>query len=74
MKCIRCGTETGGKQRICFSCLNSWSNMRLRAWEWIQDKHGELSQANLPIFQKEIRRLERIWRKDRAAFELEIRP
>jgi hypothetical protein len=46
--------------------------MRLEAFKAIEAKHGEISQANLGFCQKEIRRLEKIWRKDKDQFAKEI--
>jgi len=42
-------------------------------WDDIKKEYGELSQENLKIRQKETKRLENIWRKDKDKFLEEIK-
>lgn len=72
MKCIRCGNDVGTARRICQSCMGNWLEMRKTAYDFLVSKHGEMTAENHPIFKKEMPRLERIWRKDRNAFEAAI--
>lgn len=72
MKCIRCGNQTTGSYRICHTCLDDWGEMRGAVFNALQEKHGKLSPTNHKFFIKETKRLERIWRKDRGQFSIEI--
>jgi hypothetical protein len=46
--------------------------MRNRVFTALQEKHGQLTQVNHPVFKKEMKRLENIWRKDKVRFETEM--
>jgi len=72
MKCIRCGSETVGSMKICYSCLGKWSEMRETIFNILTKKYGKLSKDNHSIFVKETKRLEKIWRKDKRKFLDEI--
>ena len=68
MKCIRCGDESwDGK--ICQSCMKNWKEMRKVIWDYHEKKYGKLNPDNLKIRQKETRKLEKLWRKNKVAFE-----
>jgi len=69
MGCKRCGGDTIGNQRICFRCLRDWSAMRKLIWDHTEKKYGKLSADNLKIRQKETKKLEAIWRKDKDKFQ-----
>lgn len=71
MKCIRCGDETMNR-KICYRCMNDWTTMRTQVFDILQNKYGKLTQENHPLFIKEMKRLERIWRKDRNEFLKEL--
>ena len=71
MKCMRCGTEDT-YQRICSRCMSKWTDMRTQAWEYLTNKYGKLSKETLPVLQKEMKKLEKIWRKDPQLFISEI--
>lgn len=72
MKCKRCHGDAWPNKSICPKCLSAWSNMRTIVWDYLQNKYGKLSPETLPILQKETRRLDKLWRKDKALFEKEI--
>ncbi len=46
--------------------------MRALAFEYVQEKHGKMSPENLPVLQKEMKRLDRLWKKDPDAFYKEV--
>jgi hypothetical protein len=70
MKCIRCGKENDRK--ICYACMDSWTEIRSLIFSTLEERHGKLSQINHPIFIKETKRLEKIWRKSKNDFAKEI--
>ena len=70
-KCIRCGDENS-RGKICYSCMSKWTDMRSEVFNALEKKHGKLSPANHPIFIKETKRLEKIWRKDKDKFDIEL--
>ena len=43
--------------------------MRNAIWDFHEKKYGKLSPDNLKVRQKETKKLEKLWRKDKAAFE-----
>lgn len=69
MSCRRCGGATYGNQTICSKCLMDWSAMRKQAWDFIEKKLGKLSPENLKSYQKEMKKLEAVWRKDKDKFQ-----
>lgn len=71
-KCIRCGNDNYNGRRICSSCLGKWTDMRSAIFDELQKKYGKLSPTNHPTFIKETKRLEKIWRKDKDAFAVEL--
>ena len=71
-KCIRCGDDVFGTGKICSDCLNKYTEMGTRIFDKLQEKHEKLCADNLKLFQKERKRLERIWRKDKIKFEIEL--
>ncbi len=70
MKCIRCGDNQSRK--ICYACLDKWTDMRTTIFETLVKLHGQLSKENHPIFIKETKRLEKIWRKDKDQFSIAL--
>ena len=70
--CRTCHNETLSGRRICPSCLSKWSDMRTLIFNTLTDVYGKMTQSNHPTFIKETKRLERIWRKDKEKFEIEI--
>ena len=69
MSCRRCGRETYGSQSICSKCLMDWSAMRKEIWDYHERIYGKLTKDNLKMRQKDTRRLEKIWRKDKNKFQ-----
>ncbi len=70
-KCRTCGREAYYR-RICSDCLREWSAMRTRAFAYAQDIHGPLTQTNHPQIAKTMRRLDKMWKKNRDKFNKEI--
>jgi hypothetical protein len=50
--------------------LNDW---REKAFAEITRVHGKLTFTNHAIFKKDMKRFEKLWRKDRTLFEEELR-
>ena len=71
MRC-KCGRDAWPNQQVCPECLKNWTEMRKKAFEFIEQKHGKMTAVNHPIFKKEIKRLEKLWRKDPGKFETEL--
>ncbi|MDR2084359.1 MAG: hypothetical protein LBP67_05130 [Bacteroidales bacterium] len=71
-KCVRCGDETPFSSAICDYCLDKWIEMRGYVFDALQDKYGMLSHENYQTFNKEMKRLDKIWKKDKAKFEEEL--
>lgn len=69
MKCRTCGRDTVGSMNFCYKCLNDWSTMRKQSWVFIEKKLGKLSSENLKSYQKEMKKLEKVWRKDKNKFQ-----
>ena len=69
MSCKICGGDTYAGQRICSKCLLDWSAMRKQIWDYHEKIYGKLSNDNLKIRQKDTKRLEKIWRKDKDKFQ-----
>ena len=72
--CKTCWKEIYPGERICHSCLKEWTDMRTIAHKAAQKKYGKMNGENLKDIQKEMRRLEKLWRKDKQKFELETSP
>ena len=71
-KCVRCHDENDRTGRICSSCLTSWLDMRIMVFEALNEKLGKLTPDTHQQFIKEMKRMERTWRKDRDKFEIEL--
>lgn len=48
--------------------MNKWSEMRTECWLHCQRLYGKLTPATHPLFMKEIKRLQNIWKKDKEKF------
>ena len=70
-KCIRCG-KCEAVKRICYSCLDKWEEMRKAIWDYHETNYGKLTPDNLKVRQKDTKRLERIWKKDKGEFLMEM--
>ncbi len=71
MKCIRCGDDHLNK-RICSSCMKKWTDMRSAIYTQLVIKYGVLTPTNHEAFKKEMKRLEKIWKKDLQKFDIEL--
>lgn len=69
--CRRCGGSNTGKG-ICGKCLSKWTDMRKEAWQHCEVLYGKLTPETHPLYIKEMKRLERIWKKDSSKFEQEL--
>lgn len=70
MKCKRCGVDQYDK--VCSSCMKKWTDMRGKAWKYLESRYGKMNGNTLPVYQKEMKRLEKIWRKNPEQFQKEI--
>lgn len=71
--CIRCNEKNiFDNRRICQGCLKEWTDMRVSASDYVQSKVGVLSPENHETYKKEMKRLEKIWKKDKEKFKQEI--
>lgn len=72
-KCRKCGGEAYNR-RICSGCLRKWTDMRVVAFEHVQNKHGKMCADNSKVIQKDMKRLDRLWRRDPDKFYAEVEP
>jgi len=68
MKCLRCKNDTYGSHRICDACLSDYDKRRKLIWEHNEHNYGKLDKDNLAFYQKETKRLERLFKKNQAEF------
>lgn len=72
-RCSRCHEPNiFDNRRICTGCMKLWSDMRARAWASLEPKLGKLTPETHPSWIKEMKRLEKIWRKSPVDFENEL--
>lgn len=72
-RCKRCGHDSLIiNKRICNSCLSEWSDMRTSAYNKLTEVYGPMTYLNHEAFKQQMKRLERIWHKDRDQFLLEL--
>ena len=71
--CRRCGCESFGRS-ICLRCLSKWTDMRKEAFDYLQKKYGKLSPETHPKISKEIKRLDKLWKRNPEKFYAEISP
>lgn len=71
-RCKTCGGDaiTG---RICPRCLDEWTAMRSEVHSALQVKLGKLSPQNHEEYKKQMKRLEKIWKKDKEKYKDELR-
>lgn len=67
--CKYCGYSTVGRSRVCNACLNEWSDMRRSIWNFCIKKYGNLNQETHNSFKKEMKRFEKVWKKNRSEFQ-----
>ena len=53
--------------------LDDWTEIREKAFAEITRVHGKLTFTNHAIFKKDMKRFEKLWRKDKILFEEELR-
>ena len=71
--CIKCHEKNiYDNSRICVGCMKEWTDMRARAWASLEPRLGKLTPVNHPAWIKEMKRLEKIWKKSREQFEQEL--
>jgi hypothetical protein len=71
--CIRCKEKNiFDNRRICLGCMKEWTTMRTTAFDTLESKYGKMNPENHPIFIKEMKRLEKIWKMDKDLFQLEL--
>ena len=71
--CIRCKEKNiFDNRRICSGCMKEWTTMRTTAFDVLESKYGKMNPENHPTFIKEMKRLEKIWKRDKDLFQLEL--
>jgi len=71
--CIRCKEKNiFDNRRICSGCMKEWTMMRTIAFDILESKYGKMNPENHPTFIKEMKRLEKIWKRDKDLFQLEL--
>ncbi len=70
-KCIRCGNKTFRK-RICSNCMAEWLEMRRLVFNALIKKYKGLKPDTYAQFKSETKALEKLWRKDKELFKLEM--
>lgn len=72
-RCRKCGGEVCGRS-ICRGCLRKWTDMRAIAFGYVQNKHGKMCADNLKVIQKEMKGLDRLWKRDPDKFYAKVEP
>ena len=71
--CIKCKEKNiFDNRRICLGCMKEWTTMRTTAFDTLESKYGKMNPENHPTFIKEMKRLEKIWKRDKDLFQLEL--
>lgn len=71
--CIRCHEKNiFDNRRVCSGCMKEWTDMRTSAYDFVESKVGKLTPETHETYKKEMKRLEKIWKKDKEQFNLEI--
>lgn len=71
--CIRCKEKNiFDNRRICLGCMKEWTTMRTTAFDTLESKYGKMNPENHPTFIKEMKKLEKIWKRDKDLFQLEL--
>jgi hypothetical protein len=52
--------------------MKEWTTMRGDAYGALESRHGKMNPDNHAIFIKEMKRLEKIWKKDKDLFRVEL--
>lgn len=71
--CIKCKEKNiFDNRRICLGCMKEWTTMRTTVFDTLESKYGKMNPENHPTFIKEMKRLEKIWKRDKDLFQLEL--
>lgn len=71
--CIKCKEKNiFDNRRICLGCMKEWTTMRTTAFDTLESKYGKMNPENHSTFIKEMKRLEKIWKRDKDLFQLEL--
>jgi hypothetical protein len=60
-----------GKEKM--KHFDDWTEMREKVFAEITRVHGKLTFTNHAIFKRDMKRFEKLWRKDKTLFEKELR-
>ena len=71
-KCISCGKERLDGKRVCSTCISNWANMRGAIFQACENRYGKLNPSNHAQYIADTKRLEKIWRKDKEKFQIEL--
>lgn len=66
-KCIRCNEDIPSYEdrKICRSCMNDWKQMRATNYSYCEKTIGKMEGEQFAPFQKEMKRLENIWKRNK---------
>ncbi len=67
MKCKICGADSGWDRR-CFSCMKEWKDNRKNNIAYLENIYGKTCPENHSTIVKELKKLERLFKKDEAAY------
>lgn len=52
--------------------MKEWTSMRSEIYEALENKMGKFGPANFEPFKKEMKRMDRLWHKDREKYNIEL--
>ena len=71
--CIRCRQlNIFDSRNICLTCMKAWTSMRSEVYEALEIKMGKFGHDNFEPFKKEMKRMDRLWHKDREKYNIEL--
>ncbi len=70
--CKNCQRVTEPGKALCERCINNWLVMRGIIQNRLTSQHGEATRENTPIMQREMNRLDALWKRDRVKFSQEV--
>lgn len=70
--CKYCQKPTQPGQALCDDCLNNWQVIRPIIQARLQVNLGEDTRENLPIRDREFKRLDALWKRNRKQFANEV--
>lgn len=70
--CKKCNRETAPNQPICDLCIGNWLVMREVIQNRLKVKYGEPTHETGPAIQREVNRLDALWKRDRDRFKNEV--